>query len=79
MQFLFQNSPVQPLQRMTVEVHTNNSWMGLDGEKHKGLCMNTSKSLEDCGMIHKLTVFNCDTAKRQKAYIYSSSRPFITT
>ena len=40
--------------------------------KHKGLRMMTSKSLEDCIMFHKLTVFNCDTAERQKAYMMGS-------
>jgi hypothetical protein len=34
--------------------------------------MKTSKSLEDCIMFHKLTVFNCDAAERQKAYMMGS-------
>ena len=44
------------------EVNKKDPWMGLDGVKCKGLCMKTSKSLKNCIMFHKLTVFNCDVA-----------------
>jgi hypothetical protein len=42
------------------EVHNKDPWMGLNGVKHKGFHMKTSKLLEDCIMFHKLTVFSCD-------------------
>ena len=44
------------------EVHEKDPWTGLDGSKHKGLRLKTSKLLDDCIMFHKLTVFNCDVA-----------------
>ena len=36
--------------------------------------MKTSRLLEDCIMFHKLTVFHCDVAERQKAYMMRSLR-----
>ena len=55
--------------RIVFKVHSKNPWTGLNGKKHKGFCMKTSKSLEDCIMFHKLTVFHCDVAEQQKAYM----------
>jgi hypothetical protein len=46
--------------------------MGLDGVKHPGLHMKTAKSLEDCIMFLKITVFSVDAAERQKAYMMGS-------
>ena len=46
--------------------------MGLDGVKHIGLHMKTAKSLEDCIMFHKITVFSVDAVERQKAYMMGS-------
>jgi hypothetical protein len=57
---------------ITKEVHEKDPWTRLDGVKHKGLRMKTSKSLKDCIMFHKLTVFNCDAMERQKAYMMES-------
>jgi hypothetical protein len=34
--------------------------------------MKSTKSLEDCIMFHKITVFSVDTAERQKAYMMGS-------
>ncbi len=34
--------------------------------------MKTFKSHVDCIMFHKLTVFNCDAAERQKDYMMGS-------
>jgi hypothetical protein len=55
-----------------MEVHEKDPWTGLDGVKYKGLFMKNLKSLEDCIMFHKLTVFNCDEAECQKAYMMGS-------
>jgi hypothetical protein len=52
--------------------------MGLNGKNHKGLCMKTSKLLEDCIMFHKLTGFHCDAAERQKAYMMDSLRKLFS-
>ncbi len=46
--------------------------MGLNGTKHDGLCMKSTKSLEDCIMFHKITVFSVDATERQKAYMMGS-------
>ena len=51
------------------ELHKNNPWTALNGTKHKGLRMKTFKSLQDCIMFHKLTVFSVDAAERQKSYM----------
>jgi hypothetical protein len=54
--------------------------MGLDGTKHKGLHMKTSKLLENCITFHKLTVFACDAAERQKSYMVGSlKKPYDMT
>ena len=69
---LLADEPQVQRDRMVREVHKKDPWMGLDGNKHKGLHMKTSKLLEDCIMFHKLTVFNCDWVERQKAYMMGS-------
>ena len=69
---LLADDPQVQWDRIVREVHNNNPWMALDGSKHKGLCMKTSKLLEDCITFHKLTVFVCDTAEQQKSYMMGS-------
>ncbi len=44
----------------------------MNGVKHDGLRMKSMKSLEDCIMFHKITVFSVDAAERQKAYMMGS-------
>ena len=42
--------------------------------------MKTSKLLEDCIMFHKLTVFTCDAAERQKSIMMGSlKKPHLKT
>jgi hypothetical protein len=59
---LLVDEPQVQWDRIITEVHNKDPWTGLDGVKQKGLCMKTYKSLEDCIMFHKLTVFNCGVA-----------------
>ena len=66
---LLADKPQVQWDHITRKDNEKDPWTGLDGVKHKGLCMKTSKSLEDCIVLHKLTVFNCDVAERQKAYM----------
>ncbi len=62
------------------DVHYKDTWMGLNGMEHKGLHMKISKTLEDCIMFHKLTVFHCDASEWQKACMMGSLRkPFSMT
>ena len=69
---LLEDKPQVQRDHTIKEVHEKDPWTRLDGVKRKGLCMKTSKSLEDCIMFHKLTVFNCDAAERQKACMMGS-------
>ena len=66
---LLADEPQVNWDRIVMEVHNKDPWTGLDGSKHKGLRMKTFKLLEDCIMFHKLMVFTCDVAERQKAYM----------
>ncbi len=54
------------------DVHNKDPWTGLNGVKHNGLRMKSTKSLEDCIMFHKITVFSVDAMERQKAYMMGS-------
>ena len=66
---LLADEPQVQWDRIVEDVHNKDPWTGLDGVKHIGLCMKTAKSLEDCTMFHKITVFSVDAAERQKAYM----------
>ena len=61
---LLADKPHVQWDRIVFKVYSKDPWTGLNGKKHKGLHMKTSKSLEDCIMFHKLTVFHCDAAER---------------
>jgi hypothetical protein len=65
---LLKNEPHVQWDRITTEMHTKDPWQGIAGEKHNGLCMKTSESLEDCIITHKLAFFTCDAVERQKNY-----------
>jgi hypothetical protein len=54
------------------DVHNKDSWTGLNGVQHPRLRMKTAKSLKDCIMFHKITVFSVDAAEHQKAYMMGS-------
>ncbi len=69
---LLVDKPQVQWDRILEDVHNKDPWMGLDGVKHIGLCMKTAKSLEDCIMFHKITVFSVDVAECQKAYMMGS-------
>ncbi len=69
---LLADDPQVQWDRIVKEVHNNNPWTALDGSKHKGLWMKTSKLLEDCITFHKLTVFSWDAAEQQKSYMMGS-------
>jgi hypothetical protein len=69
---LLADEPQVQWDRIVEDVHNKDPWTGLNGVKHLGLCMKTAKSLEDCIMFHKITVFSVDAAERQKAYMMGS-------
>jgi hypothetical protein len=54
---LLADKPQVQWDRIVEDVHNKDPWMGLNDVKHPGLCMKTAKSLEDCIMFHKITVF----------------------
>jgi hypothetical protein len=69
---LLADEPQVQWDRIVEDVPNKDPWMGLNGIKHPGLRMKTAKSLEDCIMFHKITVFSVDAAERQKAYMMGS-------
>ena len=69
---LLADKPQVQWDRIVEDVHNKDPWTGLDGVKHIGLRMKTAKSLEDCIMFHKITVFSVDAVERQKAYMMGS-------
>jgi hypothetical protein len=69
---LLADKPQVQWDRITRKVHKKDPWMGLDDVKHKGLRTKTFKSLQDCIMFQKITVFSVDAAERQKAYMMGS-------
>jgi hypothetical protein len=69
---LLADKPQVQWDRIVEEVHNRDPWTGSNGNKHPGLRMKTAKSLEDCIMFHKITVFSVDAAERQKAYMMGS-------
>ena len=69
---LLADEPQVQRDRIFHDVYNKDPWTGLDGVKHKGLCMKTSKSLKDCIMFHKITVISVDGAERQKGYMMGS-------
>ena len=69
---LLADDPQVQWDRIVKEVHHNNPWTALDRTKHNELRMKTSESLKDCITFHKLTVFSCDAAERQKSYMMGS-------
>jgi hypothetical protein len=69
---LLADEPQVQWDRIVDDVHNKDPWTGLNGVKHDELCMKSTKSLEDCIMFHKITVFSVDTVERQKAYMMGS-------
>jgi hypothetical protein len=69
---LLADKPQVQWDRIVEDVHNKDPWTGLDGVKHNGLHMKTAKSLEDCTMFHKITVFSVDAAEGQKACMMGS-------
>ncbi len=69
---LLSDKPQVQWDRIVEDVHNKDPWTGLNGKKHPGLCMKTAKSLEDCIMFHKITVFSVDAVERQRAYMMGS-------
>jgi hypothetical protein len=69
---LLVDEPQVQWDRIVEEVHNRDPWTGLNGNKHPGLCIKTAKSLEDCILFHKITVFSVDAVEHQKAYMMGS-------
>ena len=69
---LHADDPQVQWDRIVREVHKVDPWTALDGMKHKGLRMKTSKLLKDCIRFHKRKVFSVDAAEQQKSYMMGS-------
>jgi len=51
------------------EMHSKDPWVGVNGKSHKGLCMHSWLSFQDCIKLHKLTIFPADTTEKQHFYM----------
>jgi hypothetical protein len=51
------------------KMHKRDSWAEVNGQVTKGRRPQTWMSFLDCLVLHKLTVFSADAAKRQRLYI----------
>jgi hypothetical protein len=50
-------------------MHCKDPWIGVNGQSHKGLCVQFWLSFQDCINLHKLTVFPADAAEKQRFYM----------
>ncbi len=50
-------------------MHSKDPWIGMNGKSHKGLCMISWLSFQDCIQLHKLTIFPADAAEKQCIYM----------
>ncbi len=55
--------------RIVNEMHTKNSWIGVNGKSNKGIRVKSLISFKDCIKLHKLTVFPADAAEKQHYYM----------
>ncbi len=55
--------------RIANEMHTKNSWIGINSKSNKGICVKSWISFMDCIKLHKLTVFPADAAGKQHYYM----------
>ena len=55
--------------KITLEMHSKDPWISLNGEFHSGLHRWTWASFMDCMELHKLTIFAVDAAEMQRYYM----------
>jgi hypothetical protein len=48
------------------KMHCKYPWIGMNGQSHKGLCLRSWLSFQDCIKLHELTVFPADVAEKQR-------------
>ena len=58
--------------KITLEMHSKDPWVSLNGESHSGLCRPTWASFMECMELHKLTIFAVDTTETQRYYMQQS-------
>jgi hypothetical protein len=66
--FLIGNMQMQ-WDRIVHEMHSKDAWTGVNGQSHKGLCVQSWLSFQDCTELHKLTIFLTDTTEKQRFYM----------
>jgi hypothetical protein len=54
------------------EMHSKDTWIGMNGKSNQGLCMRSWLSFQDCIKLHKLTVFPADITENR---VSTCSRP----
>jgi hypothetical protein len=55
--------------RLYTRCTPRNPWIGVNGQSHNGICMQSWLPFQDCIKLHKLAVFSADTAERQRFYM----------
>jgi hypothetical protein len=55
--------------KIVQEMHCKDPWIGMNGQSHKGLCVQPWLSFKDCIELHKLTVFLADATEKQHFYM----------
>ncbi len=57
------------LDKIVHKMHSKNPWIGVNGQYHKGLCVQSWLSFQDFIELHKLTIFLADTTEKQRFYM----------
>ncbi len=55
--------------RIVNKMHTNNTWIGVNGKSNKEICVKFLISFMDCIELHKLNLFPADAAEKQHYYM----------
>jgi len=58
--------------KITLEMHSKDPWVSLNGESHSGLRRQTWASFMECMELHKLTIFAVDATEMQHYYMQQS-------
>jgi hypothetical protein len=54
------------------EMHSKDPWIGVNGQSHKGLHVQSWLSFQECIKLHKLTLFSADAAEKQHFYMWQT-------
>ncbi len=55
--------------KIAQEMYCKDPWIGMNGQSHKGLHVQSWMSFQDCIKLHKVTIFPADATKKQHFYM----------